>query len=75
MEKELILEHVGETKSCILSSNKFEVSNENWYFESVKFNQGISKVLYEDCKITPKGWYYEVEIGSEGIIQIGTTII
>ena len=68
---ELFLEHVGETKSLILSSNRLEVSNENWYFESVKLNQGISKQLYGNSKTTPKGWYYEVQIHSEGIMQIG----
>lgn len=65
------VEHVSAPNSLILSTNKLQVANENWYFESVRGNQHVSTSLYDQTSEAVPGWYYEVVIHTKGIIQIG----
>ena len=63
------VQHVDTPRSVIISSDGLQISNENWFFESVKANQGVSKTLYSSEH--PDGWYYEVIVLTDGILQIG----
>ena len=55
----------------ILSTNKMSISNQNWFFESVKANQFVSTSLYKETVQKVDGWYFEVVIHTKGIMQIG----
>lgn len=67
----VIVQHTHYPRSCIVSSDSLETSNENWYFESLQANQPVGKSLYANIELKPKGWYYEVVVLSDGILQIG----
>ena len=67
----VIVEHVSLPNSLILSTNNLQVSNENWYFESIRCNQAVSTSLYDTIEDMVPGWYYEVVIHTKGIMQIG----
>jgi len=65
------LTHTSSPQSMILSTNKMSISNQNWFFESVKANQFVSTSLYEETDEKVDGWYFEVVIHTKGIMQIG----
>lgn len=65
------MRHVDIPRSIIIRSDGLEMSNENWYFESAIANQAVSQRLYENSDENPAGWYYEVTVFSDGVMQIG----
>ena len=69
--KGVYMNHVDIPRSIIIRSDGLELSNENWYFESVIANQPIGKELYKNEENHPDGWYYEVVIYTDGVMQIG----
>ena len=55
--------------TSIISSDGLQITNENWFFETVTANQYVSRLLYSE--VAPLGWYYEVTVLTDGIMQIG----
>eukprot|EP00058_Branchiostoma_floridae_P023406 XP_002608896.1 hypothetical protein BRAFLDRAFT_85546 [Branchiostoma floridae] len=56
------------TSALMLSSNLLEARNDSWTFESIRATQPVNRP-WESAQ--PSGWYYEIELKSCGIIQIG----
>ena len=58
------------TKALMLSSDQLEVINFNWTFESVHATHPVGRRSHTHGT-KPTGWYYEVYIKTQGILQIG----
>ena len=54
----------------MLSSDQLEVINFNWTFESVHATHPVGRRSHTHGT-KPTGWYYEVYIKTQGILQIG----
>jgi hypothetical protein len=55
----------------MLSSDRTEVINFNWAFESVHANVAVGRRRHTAGLAKPAGWYYEVQVMTQGIMQIG----
>ena len=64
----ICLNHVGHPYSLVLSADKLQVLNKNWFFETVRANQCVSA---RDNRNQVAGWYFEVVIHTSGIMQVG----
>ncbi|XP_047128177.1 uncharacterized protein LOC100208776 [Hydra vulgaris] len=64
------MERLASHHTSIISSDGLQITNENWFFETVCANQYICRSLYSD-EYSPLGWYYEVTVLTDGIMQIG----
>ena len=58
----------------MLSSDKTEVINFNWSFESIHANIAVGR-RRNTAGAKPAGWYYEVQVMTQGIMQIGEFLI
>lgn len=58
------------TGALMLSSDRSEVINFNWTFESVHATHAVGRTRHSHGA-KPTGWYYEVQIKTPGIMQIG----
>ncbi|XP_033109780.1 uncharacterized protein LOC117111027 isoform X2 [Anneissia japonica] len=61
------LDLTTKTPALIFSANALEVRNDSWTFESILANVAVPS----QGLILPNGWYFEVELRSSGIVQIG----
>ncbi|XP_071828280.1 uncharacterized protein [Apostichopus japonicus] len=59
------------TRTMFMSTDDLEVLNYNWTFESVRANVGVSQPSSPSPSDHPKGWYYQMELFSDGLIQVG----
>lgn len=64
-----------KTQALILSSDKTQVVNFHWTFESVHANVAVGRRRYTSGSTKPAGWYYEVQVMTQGIMQIGEGLI
>ncbi|XP_028401066.1 uncharacterized protein LOC114524145 [Dendronephthya gigantea] len=64
-----------KTQALILSSDKTEVINFHWTFESVHANAAVGRRKYTSGSPKPAGWYYEVQLMTQGIMQIGKWLV
>ncbi|XP_066278423.1 uncharacterized protein [Branchiostoma lanceolatum] len=64
----VVLNPADCTSALMLSSNLLEARNDSWTFESIRATQPVNRP-WENTQ--PSGWYYEIELKSCGIIQIG----
>ena len=55
----------------MLSCDKTEVINFNWSFESAHANVAVGRRRNTAGSTKPAGWYYEVQVMTQGIMQIG----
>lgn len=55
----------------MMSSDRMDVINFNWTFESVHANVAVGRQRHMVGSEKPAGWYYEVQIMTQGIMQIG----
>ena len=62
-----------KTQALMLSSDRTEVVNFNWTFESVHANVAVGRHAAGSSK--PAGWYYEVQVMTQGIMQVGELLI
>eukprot|EP00126_Sphaerothecum_destruens_P003623 Sdes_comp17390_c0_seq1m6599 len=83
------LDSSSKTRNLLLSSDRLEIRNESWTFESIRATCGVPsgqshaspepetqpetepETQDEPRDPLPKIWYFEVEIFTDGIIQIG----
>ncbi|XP_071492443.1 uncharacterized protein [Diadema antillarum] len=63
------LDVMSRTPSLLVSADHLEVRNDSWTFESILARTSLP--VPRKHKKKPAGWYYEVELKSSGIIQIG----
>ncbi|XP_071946747.1 uncharacterized protein [Antedon mediterranea] len=61
------LDLTTKTPALICSGNALDVRNDSWTFESILGNISVPSA----GKHLPIGWYFEVELYSSGIVQIG----
>lgn len=68
-EKAVKLDITTRTPALLISADHLEVRNDSWTFESILAVNHLPTVKGEDSQ--PEGWYYEVELKSNGIVQVG----
>ncbi|XP_032239903.1 uncharacterized protein LOC5514394 isoform X2 [Nematostella vectensis] len=59
-----------KTPALVLSADRLEAYNMNWTFESIRATYCVGHAMYK-ASPHPSGWYYEVILKSNGIMQIG----
>ena len=64
-----------KTEALMLSCDKTDVINFNWTFESVHANVAVGRRRHATGLGNPAGWYYEVQVMTQGIMQIGVSFI
>ncbi|XP_013412358.1 RING finger and SPRY domain-containing protein 1-like [Lingula anatina] len=70
--KAVVLSDQNKTAGLQLSADQLEIRNDTWTFESIRASHGIKLCSQNEYKDSlPMGWYYEVNIKSSSIIQIG----
>eukprot|EP00794_Sanderia_malayensis_P008043 gene8043-8906_t len=69
-EAVVLLDSKRLTSSMIISNDQLEVYNGNWTFESAYATHSICQDLMQG-RDDVSGWYYEVSLLSNGIMQIG----
>ena len=60
-----------KTKALLVSSDRTEAINLNWSFESVHANVAVGRQRHATGSSKPSGWYYEVQVMTNGIMQVG----
>jgi hypothetical protein len=59
-----------KTPALVVGADHLEAYNMNWTFESIRATFCVGRSKYPSCP-HPLGWYYEVTLKSNGILQIG----
>ncbi|XP_030841407.1 uncharacterized protein LOC591592 isoform X2 [Strongylocentrotus purpuratus] len=68
------LDVTTRTPALLVSADHLEIRNDSWTFESIIAVNPLPHVKDGEVQSTNKhleGWYYEVEVKSNGIIQVG----
>ena len=59
------------THALLISSDRTEVINFSWGFESVHATVAVGRQRHIAGTSKPAGWYYEVQVMTSAIMQVG----